>query len=112
MVFRDGVFLNNSYFRKINILGMEETDARKLVAFSVIVYNLVGAFVISYNIAGLMLVSAGEFLMAIASMPVTFISLIYLGNFPDFWYPVILVQVLMLGINLYLADATVRYFQR
>ena len=91
---------------------MDEAEARKLVAFTVIVYNLAGAFVIYCHLSNIVLKSVRELFMTLGTMPVTFLSLIYPGKYPDFWYPVVLIQIAMLCISLYLMDATVRYFQR
>lgn len=92
---------------------MEEKDARKLVAFSVVVYNLAGAFALYFSYNHFVLQDAmSVFFIAIFTLPITFIGNFYLSAYPDFWYPVILIQILILGITLYLADAMVRYFQR
>jgi len=92
---------------------MEEKEIRKLVAFSVITYNLAGAFALYCSFNHLALHDAASvFMIAIFTLPITFASNFYLGTYADFWYPVILIQILVLCLNLYLADATVRYFQR
>jgi len=91
---------------------MEESDARKLVAFFVVVYNLAGAFVIYTTLVGWTLKTAGELMITVFTLPVTFISLIYLNSHPEPWFPVIIIQLAMLGLFLYLFDLCVRFFQR
>ncbi len=102
-------FIRKSLALTVKLIFME---ARILTAFSVIVYNIAGIITLYFRLNNIALHGEWARFTEIITFPITFFSYIYLSARTEPFYPVFIIQLVMLGITLFVADAIVRYAQK